>query len=416
MNGHDDGSGINPFVANLSVLNVIFSFSLTIFSFTIILYLKQYNENVLYAGYGLSVGEAVMLFTLLPQGRLIDRGYSFQLMVVGSVVFGTALIVLFYVISSSLFPFLLIPVLIVILIVFQSMFRTSLNSFLAKAVAANVLGRNYARVLTMETVGTAAAFGVFAFAAYYSYLNAVYVLPGLVLLILSVLVFTVLSSVHRAHIKKEESKTRRPGIRESFHGLASKKDFLAPLISSKVFMTVGVLGFTYFYIPTGLALGIPPVYTSIALLTTYVLAAVWGKIGEKVLDRHQNLGKTFVTTAMAIDILSFGLIFFSLETHNEYLFIAAALTSSPGTLLISGAMSYEANVIGRENRGMFGAVQRVIVGAASIGLTLLLTYLFVNDFTLMWEVVFTSSVISFAVAMVIPSKYNISRLDSGAVK
>lgn len=414
MNGHKNESKINPFVANLSVLNIIFSFSLTIFSFTIILFLKQYNENVLYAGYGLSAGEAVMLFTLLPQGRLIDRGYSFLLMMVGSVVFGAALIMLFYVISRSLLTFLLIPLLIVILIVFQSMFRTSLNSFLAKAVAANVLGRNYARVLTMETVGTAAAFGIFAFAAYYSYLKAVYVFPGLILLILSILVFTVLSSAHRTEIQKEESKTRRPGIRESFRGLASKKDFLAPLISSKVFMTAGVLGFTYFYIPTGFSIGISPLYTSLTLLSTYILAAAWGRIGERVLDRHQNMGKTFVATAMGIDIISFGLIFFALETHNEYAFLIAALASSPGTLLISGAMSFEASVIGRENRGMFGAVQRVIVGAVSIGLTLLLTYLYVSNSFLMWQVVFLCSVVSFALALLIPSGYNSSRLDAAA--
>ncbi len=406
MSGANENSKINPFVANLSILNVVFSFSLTIFSFTIIYYLGQYGENVLYAGYGLSAGEAVMLLTLLPQGRLIDRGYSFYLMIIGSVVFGFAMIFLFYVVSRSLLPFLLVPVLIAVLIVFQSTFRTSLNSFLAKAVASNVLGKNYARVLTMETAGTAIAFGIFAFAAYYSYLNAAYIVPGLALVILTILVFSVLSAGHREDLRKEEGRTRRPGIIESFKGLSEKKDFLAPLISSKVFMTIGVLGFTYFYIPTGVELGIPPRYVSLALLATYVLAAVWGKIGEKVVDRHQGLGKTFVTAAMGIDIITFGLIFLAIQYHNGYAFIAAALFSSPGTLLISGAMSYEARVIGRENRGMFGAVQRVVVGAVSIAITLLLTYLFVNSLMILWETVFASSVVSMGIAFLIPSRYN----------
>lgn len=401
-----DGNGkVNPFVVNLSILNVVFSFALTIFSFTIILYLKQYGENVLYAGYGLSAGEAVMLLTLLPQGRLIDRGFSFSLMVVGSVVFGVSMIFLYYVVTNSILTFLLIPVLITLLIVFQSTFRTSLNSFLAKAVSSKVLGQNYARILTMETIGTAAAFGIFAFASYYSYLNSVYILPGIFLVVLAILVFSVLSTGFRSELQKEESKNRRPGLAESFRGLASKKDFLAPLISSKVFMTIGVLGFTYFYIPTGLILGLSPLYTSMTLLATYILAAAFGRMGEKAIDRRQGLGKTFITAAMAVDIVTFGLIFFSLEYHVTYTFILAALISSPGTLLVSGAMSYEATVIGRENRGMFGAVQRAIVGAVSIGITLLLTYLYINDTLLLWEFVFASSLMAFGLAMLIPSRY-----------
>ncbi len=397
---------INPFITNLSLLNVIFSFSMTLFSFTIIYYLGQHHENVLLAGYGLSAGEAIMLFTMLPIGRSIDRGHSFILMIIGSMVYGVALLLIYYVVSYSILPYVLIPLLVAVLLLFQSTFRTAMNSFIAKAISSKVLGSNYARILTMETIGTAIAFGIFAFASYYSHIGMIYFLPGIILVVLTILVFSVLSATHRSELQKEEGKTKRPGLRESFSGMRQKRDFLAPLISSKVFMTIGVIGFTYFYIPTGLLLNISPVYTSLALLATYGLAAVWGKIGEKIVDKHQDMGKTFVSLAMFIDIITFGLILFSFEFHNKYTFIAAALFSSPGTLLISGAMSFEATVIGRENRGMFGAIQRVVVGAASIVMTFLLTYFYVSDYRLMWEIVFGSSVISFILSVMIPASYS----------
>lgn len=408
MSEPKEREGINPFVTNLSTLNAVFSFTLAIFSFTIILYLKQYGENVLYAGFGLSAGEAVMLLTLLPQGRLIDRGHSFGLMVFGSMAYGISLIFLFYSISTAIFPWFFIPLFIALLIIFQSTFRTSLNSFIAKAVHANVLGSNYARILTMEIIGTSVAFAVFAYAAYFSYLDSVYIYPGLVLVILTILVFAVLSASHRTELQKEESKIRRPNLRESIKGLADKRGFLGPLITSKVFMSIGVIGFTYFYIPEGVKLGIPLTYVSLALLATYILGAVWGKIGEHVVDRHPGLGKAYITSAMFIDIVTFGLIFYSIIYQNIYTFIAAALFSSPGTLLVSGAMSFEAKVIGVENRGMFGAVQRVIVGIVSVFLTFILTYFFVNNTLFMWEIVLASSLASLLFAGLIPSRYSAS--------
>ncbi|MCL4334599.1 MAG: MFS transporter [Candidatus Thermoplasmatota archaeon] len=408
MDDRQTDGGINPFISNLSSLNLLFSLSMTIFSFTLIIFIEENAINVIYGGIGLSIGEIIMIFTLIPQGRLIDKGHSFSLMVIGSLLYGILIIFLFFIVTARLYYFVLVPMSVALIIVSQGMFRSSMNSFIAKAISFKIIGKNYARIITMETIGTAIGFAIFSFGSYYSILGLIYLGAGILLSVMSVLIFMVLQAKQRELMKSEEGKTPRPGFRESFSRLRGKMDFIAPLVSSKVFMNIGVIAYTFFYIPTGLSIGIPVFYSSIFLLSSYVLGIVWGKIGEKFIDNHRSFGRKFVSLAMMIDIFTFGLILFSVYYHNFYTFAAAALFASPGTLLISGALSYEASVIGREDRGIFSSVQRLSVGIVAIFMTIILTYLYEYHFQILWFVVFGSACMSFLLSFTIPAKYSSS--------
>ncbi len=407
MGGNDTDSRINPFVSNLSFLNALISFSIAIFSYTIIYTLSYYHKSILLAGFGISAGEALTLAFLIPIGSLIDRGHSFRLMMLGAILYGAFLASLYFTISLSqlaFLAFLVVPALIASLILFQNVFKSSLNSFIAKAISNNLLGQNYARILTMETIGTAVAFGVFAAAAYYSFISWIYLWPGVFTVGFSLLVFMFLAGSQRKKVLEQEAKVRRPTIRESFRHLGKIKNFVIPLITSKLFMLVGIIATTFFYIPTAVYLSISPTIGAIALLIAYILGALWGKAGEMILRRWSNLGRLFVTLATAIDVVTFAVIVFSIEHHLAGLFIAAILISSPGPLLISGALSYEVEVIGKENRGMFGAVQRLIVASVYIFLGASLTFVFTKSFALLWIVALVASAGSFYATLVLPWK------------
>ena len=143
-NGNSE-TGINPFVSNLSILNIFFSLSLTVFSFGIVIYLENNAISVLYAGVGLTIGQIILLGTSILQGRAIDKGYSFQLMVTGSILYGAVLFLIYFTVSIGYIPSLLIIALIPLMLVFEGVFRSSLNAFIAKAAAARVLGKNYSK-------------------------------------------------------------------------------------------------------------------------------------------------------------------------------------------------------------------------------------------------------------------------------
>ena len=65
-------------------------------------------------------------------------------------------------------------------------------------------------------------------------------------------------------------------------------------------------------------------------------------------------------------------------------------------------MSYEVTVIGRENRGIFGGVQRQIVGVAAALVSLPLTLFYSLGFEYLWEIVWASSIVSFLITFSIP--------------
>jgi hypothetical protein len=105
---------------------------------------------------------------------------------------------------------------------------------------------------------------------------------------------------------------------------------------------------------------------------------------------------------MLLDVVTYGLILLAILVKNEYLFLGAALFSSPGIVTVTGAMSFEVSVIGKENRGIFGGVQRQVVGLAATLVSLPLTLLYSLRFEYLWEIVWGSSIISFLITFVIP--------------
>jgi MFS family permease len=394
---------INPFVSSLSALNSIFSLSMTVFSFAIIIYLEGANLPVYLAGIGLTVGQAILIGISMFQGRAIDKGHSFTLMITGGFLYGISLALLYLVISKNLLIVGLIPAFIAIMIISEGFFRASLNSFIAKASATNILGKNYARIMTGETVGSSFAYAVLILGAVSYDISYVFLGSGLLLVCMAFLAFFVLYSKEKEAMKGAANQVRRPGLFEGLRSLKERRKFVVPLISSKAMMTVGVIGFSLFYVPSGLILGIPIEYSFGILLLTYILASVLGRFSEKFIDSKSNFGRRFISLTMLLDVVTYGLILLAIFLKSEYLFLGAALFSSPGIITITGAMSYEVTVIGRENRGIFGGVQRQIVGVAAALVSWPLTLFYSLGFQYLWEIVWAASIISLLITFSIPN-------------
>ena len=393
---------INPFVSSLSALNSIFSLSMTVFSFAIIIYLEGANLPVYLAGIGLTIGQALLIGISIFQGRAIDKGHSFTLMITGSFLYGISLAMLYLEVSRNLLIIALIPVLIATIIISEGFFRASLNSFIAKASAANILGKNYARILTGETIGSSISYLVLILGALSYDISYVFLGSGLLLIFMSFLAFFVLYSREKEAMKNVAAQVRKLGFFEGLRSLNERRKFVFPLISSKAMMTIGVIGFSLFYVPSGLILGIPMEYTFGILLLTYVIASILGRFSEKFIDSKSNLGRRFITLTMLLDVVTYGLILLAIFLKNDYLFLGAAMFSSPGIITITGAMSYEVAVIGRENRGIFGGVQRQIVGVVAALVSLPLTLFYSLGFEYLWEIVWASSIVSFLITFSIP--------------
>ena len=202
-NGNSE-TGINPFVSNLSILNIFFSLSLTVFSFGIVIYLENNAISVLYAGVGLTLGQIILLGTSILQGRAIDKGYSFQLMVTGSILYGALLFLIYFTVSIGYIPSLLIIAFIPLMLVFEGVFRSSLNAFIAKAAAARALGKNYSRILTSEAIGSALAYVVMVYGAFSLSLSLVFVSSSILLVFIALLSFFFLRSRERDIMRKAE--------------------------------------------------------------------------------------------------------------------------------------------------------------------------------------------------------------------
>ncbi len=405
-------SGINPFVSNLSALNSIFSLSMTVFSFAIIVYLDGANIPVYLAGVGLTAGQAILIGISMIQGRAIDKGHSFTMMIAGSFLYGVGLILLYLDISRALVAVEFIPAFIAIIIISEGLFRSSLNSFIAKASASNIIGKNYARILTGEAVGSTVAYLVLILGLLSDDFSYVFVGSGLLLICMSFLAFFILYTKEKEVMKDEVARTRRPGFFESLRALKEKRGFIAPLISSKALMTVGVIGFSLFYVPSGLLIGVPAEYSFGVLLGTYLIASFLGRYSERFIDRKSNLGRSFVSLTMLTDVVTYGLILLAVFEKDAYLFLAAAFFSSPGIITITGAMSFEVRVIGKENRGLFGGVQRQVVGVAAALVSLPLTLFYTLGFEYLWEVVWGASIASFLITFAIPKSVTNDQLPA----
>lgn len=399
----ENSGGINPFVTNLSSLSIFFSFSYGIFTYAIVVYLQYASISVLFVGVGIMIGELLRTFTAFVQGRYIDKGYSFAFMLVGSLLYGFFLVLTYFLVSNPILPYITIPLIIAGILIFEGMFRAALNTFIAKAVAGTSLGKNYSRVYAADTAGTAISYVFLLIGILSSNLGFVFLGSGILLSLIAIAVFFLLRRKDRDTMIRAEATTPRPGFGESLRRMKSLRRFIVPLVTSKGFMTLGVLGFSLFYVVSGLYLGLSPIYTYAVLLGMFALSTLFGKFGEKFVDLH-DWGKRWVIYAMALDVVTYSVLLYSIFSKNEYLFLAGAFIQAPGTLFVAGMLSFEVAVIGKENRGMFSGIQRQVVGLLAAFGAIPLAYLYRVDPIYLWMFMLAASLAALTTSLMLPGE------------
>lgn len=407
MTDLEDGSPnrLDSFITGLSTLNFVFAFAMNLFNYTILVLLEDSGLSVVYGGLGISISQAILLFLVIPMGRAVDRGRSYALMTAGSILYGAVLVSIYFSVSSvTAISVSLVIALVALVILFQNMFKSSLSSFVAKAVRRKIMGKSYSRIIWMETAGGTVSFFIVEFAHPYLSLATMYLIVGLVILAVSAASYTFLAKENRATLKAAVKKVDRPTFMESLKSLKSRGRFTAALLLTKVLMSVGILGFSYFYIIIGQGLG---VRTTISLLFLGIASAIgilWGIFAEKFVVKHPEWGKSYIVLMALLDIVSYTLVMVAMENGSTYLYLAAPLIGSPGPFLIPGAMAYEVRVIGKENRGMFAGIQRTLTGIPAIVLGAPLAYVFTVNPVYMWIVILASSVGTLLASLAIPSR------------
>jgi hypothetical protein len=184
----------------------------------------------------------------------------------------------------------------------------------------------------------------------------------------------------------------------------NRKRFIAPLLFAKIFMSIGVYGVSYFFIISAQKIGIAPIYAILLLGVGFAASVPFGIYSERFVDRKPKIGKSYVVAIGLLDVFMFLFLVIAFSQHIPYLFYLSMVFSIPGPLLVSGAMSYELKIIGKENRGMFVAIQRTLVGITFIILGIPFAFLFSIDFTLIWIFVLAGSIGSLISAMLLPSR------------
>ena len=403
---------LNPFVSTLSVLSFFFALAMNIFGYTVFYLLQSQGIPVVYGGLGTTIGQIVLLLILLPQGRAIDKGASYALMTIGAIIYSTGLIILSFLQYTAYFQAYVISSLVIgVILVTQNTFKASLTTFIGKAAKLSLLGKNYSRIILMETIGGTAAMFVVAAIGQFSNLSLVYLIAGIVLLLVTMLTFFVLYPKSRNVVRAEENKTRRPTFRESLSLLRSRKEFLVPILLSKIFMSVGTYGISYYFILTGERIGVRPEYSILLLGIGFAISVPSGLYSEKYVDRHPNIGKGYVILLAFFDIPFYGFILAAIYTHDVYLFYTSMVFNAFGPLFVSGGLSYDMKVVGKENRGMFGALQRTLVGITFIVLGLPFAYLYNYDFTLLWILILATAMLSTLTAALIPPASAIAKIQ-----
>lgn len=415
--GHNNQNKVGGFVTGLSSVNFIFAFAMNIFNFTILYLLKNSGISVIYGGLGISIGQAVLLFAVIPLGRSIDKGRSYILMAIGSIAYSSVIILISLVSYSSVNVVIAtVTALVALVVIFQNVFKSSLSSFIAKAVKGEAMSQSYSRIIWMETAGGTISFFLVYFAQPYFPLRILYSLTGLILLATSLLAFTLYAKDNRKALKFEESKVKRPSFMESVRTIRKRGRFTYLLLLSKVFMSIGVLGFSYFYIIIGARIGINVSYALLSLGAASAIGIGWGVWSERFVARHQSWGKIYIVLMAALDVVSYTLIFVSLYNHSMIMFLAAPLIGSPGPFLIPGALSYEVKVVGKENRGLFSGIQRTLTGIPAIILGAPLTFLFTIEPVYMWSVIIVSSIATLGFSLLIPSSQHlVEETESGEI-
>jgi MFS family permease len=394
---------INPFVSTLSVMNFFFAMAMNIFGYTVFYLLQSYQIPIIFGGIGTTIGQVILLAILIPQGRAIDKGSSYRLMIVGSLIYSSGMIIL----SLRFFPgllqaYIISSVVIGAVLVTQNTYKSSLGSFIGKASKLSILGKHYSRIIMMETAGGTVAMFVVAAMREFSHLYVVYLVSGVILLAVTILTFFVLYPKSRKLALESEGTTRRPTFRESLILFREKRRFVIPVLLTKIFMSVGVYGISYFFILSGEKIGVIPEYSIILLGIGFAISIPSGIYSGKYVDRHPSTGKAYIILLGLFDIFFYGAILASIYLRNPYIFYGSISFNAFGPLFVSGAMSYEVKVIGKENRGMFSALQRTLVGVTFILLGIPFAYLYSFDYRTIWIVVTAAAILSVISAAFIP--------------
>jgi hypothetical protein len=395
---------INPFISSLSVLNFLFALTMNVFGYTIFYLLEKSNISLIYGGLGTSIGQLILLFILIPQGRFIDKGKSYTLMILGALVYGFMIVLIFIdSLNIMLYSGVIMAAGIGIVLVSQNTFKSSLSSFIGKAIKLSLVGRNYSRIILMEMLGGTAAMFTVAAAVVFSTFRIIYLISGVFLLIATLAAFFILFPENRKMVLESERKTKRPGFMESVHALSSKKRFVVPLLLTKIFMAIGVYVVSYFFIISGQKIDISPVYAIIALGIGFALSVPFGLYGEKFVDAHPNVGKAYVVVIALLDLGMYSFLAAAFFLSQPVLFYLSLGFSAPGPVFVAGGMTYELKIIGKENRGMFTAIQRTLVGITYILIGIPFAFIFTVDFRLIWYVLLVLSVGTLLFSLLLPS-------------
>lgn len=396
---------IGSFISSLSVLNFLFALTMNVFGYTIFFLLEKSGIPILYGGIGTSIGQVALLVILLPQGRLIDRGKSYALMILGATIYAIAIILLFLD-SITIFSYagLVMSFLIGVILVSQNTFKASLSSFIGKAVRLAIVGKHYSRIILMEMLGGSAAMFTVLGAIIFSTFRVIYLIAGVLLLISTIVAFFLLFPENRKMVREQENRTKRPGFMESVHALSEKKRFVAPILLTKIFMAIGVYAVSYFFIISGQKIGVEPIYAIFALGVGFAASVPFSFYGEKFVDSHPTMGKLYVILLAVLDLGMYIFLAIAFVYSIPALFYLSLAFSAPGPIFVAGGMSYELKIIGKEYRGMFAAIQRTLVGITFIIIGVPFALLFSIDYKLIWIVLMVVSVGTVLSSALIPSR------------
>ncbi len=396
---------IDPFISSLSVLNFLFALTMNVFGYTIFYLLEKSHIPIVYGGLGTSIGQIVLLVILIPQGRLIDKGKSYVLMIAGAGIYSISMILIFFNSLTVLtFTGLVMSFLIGIVLVTQNTFKASLTSFIGKAVKLSIIGKHYSRIILMEMIGGGVAMFTVVAAIYFSTFRIIYIVSGSILFISTIAAFFVLFPENRKMTIEAENRTKRPGFIESMSALRSRMRFIAPILLTKIFMATGIYVVSYFYIISGQQIGIYPIYALLALGIGFATTIPFALYGEKYVDRHPRMGKAYVVILAVLDLGMYAFLAVAFYFSVPALFYLSMAFSAPGPVFVAGGMSYELKIIGKENRGMFAAIQRTLVGITFIVIGIPFALLFSIDYKLIWLILLVLSVGTVLSSLLIPSR------------
>lgn len=398
-------NGINPFVTGLSIVNLFYSLLMTLFGYTLFLLLNREGISLYWGALGVSMGQLALLAILIPQGRAIDRGHTYSIMVAGSLIYSVSIGSLFF--SGILFRdglILIIPVAILIATASQNAFRSSMNSFIGKAVRSSLMGSNYARILTMEMVGgTVAMLVVFLIGMTASIRYAYIIFP--VLLIMSVsLVFTVLYRDSRTGMALQVSSIPKQSLKKGLRNLSSRKRFIIPIYAGKIFMAIGFYGFSYYFILTGINLGLGSEIPILLLAAVFAASIPFGKIAETLLQKFPEMGKAYVIMVSIIDVISYMMIFLATFYGNRILYFASVAVMIPGPLPTAGALGYEVRMVGKENRGVYSSFQRILVAIVFISVSFPMVELYYRSIYLLWLFILSAAIMALIAGILLPGE------------